>query len=147
MPNSNDVASNEMLWERVLSLLVVSACWYRRYHHCFTDFRRGARRIFDCDHVARNRHSDNDKFCNDLNGPKTAKMSERPLKTPQGFPTSKLNTTLRCLLPSAAVHAAVSNNNLRRLHVPDLHLLIGLCCAANPFDRRSRGAQSASAAI
>jgi hypothetical protein len=23
MPNSNDVASNEMLWERVLSLLVV----------------------------------------------------------------------------------------------------------------------------
>jgi hypothetical protein len=25
MPNSNDVAGNEMLWERVLSLLVVSA--------------------------------------------------------------------------------------------------------------------------
>ena len=25
MPNSNDVASNEMLWERVLSLLVVRA--------------------------------------------------------------------------------------------------------------------------
>jgi hypothetical protein len=25
MPNSNDVASNEMLWERVLSLLLVSA--------------------------------------------------------------------------------------------------------------------------
>ena len=25
MPNSNDVASNEMLWERVLSLLVVGA--------------------------------------------------------------------------------------------------------------------------
>ncbi|MEH2545871.1 hypothetical protein V1283_002516 [Bradyrhizobium sp. AZCC 2262] len=25
MPNSNDVASNEMLWERVLSLLVVDA--------------------------------------------------------------------------------------------------------------------------
>ena len=23
MPNSNDVASNEMLWERILSLLVV----------------------------------------------------------------------------------------------------------------------------
>ena len=26
MPNSNDVTSNEMLWERVLSLLVVGAC-------------------------------------------------------------------------------------------------------------------------
>jgi hypothetical protein len=25
MPNSNDAASNEMLWERVLSLLVVGA--------------------------------------------------------------------------------------------------------------------------
>jgi len=25
MPNSNDIASNEMLWERVLSLLVVGA--------------------------------------------------------------------------------------------------------------------------
>jgi hypothetical protein len=25
MPNSNDVASDEMLWERVLSLLVVGA--------------------------------------------------------------------------------------------------------------------------
>jgi hypothetical protein len=25
MPNSNDVASNEMLWKRVLSLLVVGA--------------------------------------------------------------------------------------------------------------------------
>jgi hypothetical protein len=25
MPNSNNVASNEMLWERVLSLLVVGA--------------------------------------------------------------------------------------------------------------------------
>jgi hypothetical protein len=25
VPNSNDVASNEMLWERVLSLLVVGA--------------------------------------------------------------------------------------------------------------------------
>jgi hypothetical protein len=62
-----------------------------------------------------NRHSDKEKFCNDLNGPKAPKMSERPLKTLQDFPTSKLNTTLRCLLPSAAVHAAVSNNNLRRL--------------------------------
>jgi hypothetical protein len=36
--------------------------------------------------------SDRRKFCNDLNGPKTPKMSERLLKTPQDFPTSKLNT-------------------------------------------------------
>ena len=39
-----------------------------------------------------NRHSDKEKFCNDLNGPKTPKMSERPLKTLQYFETSKLNT-------------------------------------------------------
>jgi hypothetical protein len=38
------------------------------------------------------RRSDNGKFCNDLNGPKTPKMSERPLKTLQYFETSKLNT-------------------------------------------------------
>jgi hypothetical protein len=37
-------------------------------------------------------HSDKEKFCNDLNGPKTLKMSERPLKTLQDFPTSNLNT-------------------------------------------------------
>jgi drug/metabolite transporter (DMT)-like permease len=30
---------------------------------------------------ARNRHSDNEKFCNDLNGPNGPKMSERPVKT------------------------------------------------------------------
>jgi hypothetical protein len=39
-----------------------------------------------------NRHSDKEKFCNDLNGPKTPIMSERPLKTLKDFPTSKLNT-------------------------------------------------------
>ena len=33
-----------------------------------------------------NRYSDKEKFCNDLNGPKTPKMSERPLKTPTRFP-------------------------------------------------------------
>jgi hypothetical protein len=49
---------------------------------------------------ARNRHSDKEKFCNDLNGPKTRKMSEWPLKTLQDFPTSKLNTRVR--FPSPA---------------------------------------------
>src|SRR5713226_3552109 len=53
-----------------------------------------------CDHRARNRHSDNEKFCNDLNRPKTPKMSEWPLKTLQDFPTSKLNTRVR--FPSPA---------------------------------------------
>ncbi len=48
---------------------------------------------------AHKRHSDNEKFCNDLNGPKTPRMSERLLKTLQYFETSKLNTsgTLRPL--------------------------------------------------
>jgi len=41
MPNSNDVARNEMLWQRVPSLLVVGAS----YHHYFTDFHRGANRV------------------------------------------------------------------------------------------------------
>jgi hypothetical protein len=53
MPNSNDAASNEMLWERVLSLLVVGAsvsggstcCCYRPYHHYFTDFHRDAKQV------------------------------------------------------------------------------------------------------
>src|SRR5216684_8341002 len=53
-----------------------------------------------CDHRARNRHSDNEKFCNDLNRPKTSKMSELPLKTLQFFETSKLNTRAR--FPSPA---------------------------------------------
>jgi hypothetical protein len=53
-----------------------------------------------CDHGACNRHSDNEKFCNDLNGPKTPKMSERSLKTRQYFETSKLNTRVR--FPSPA---------------------------------------------
>jgi hypothetical protein len=55
----------------------------------------GRKAGFDCDHGARNRHSDNEKFCNDLNRPKTPKMSEWPLKTLQDFPTSKLNTRVR----------------------------------------------------
>jgi hypothetical protein len=42
---------------------------------------------------AGNRHSDKEKFCNDLNEVKTPKMSERPLKTLKDFPTSKLNTS------------------------------------------------------
>jgi hypothetical protein len=46
------------------------------------------------------RHSDKEKFCNDLNGPKTPNMSERPLKTLLDFPTSKLNTRVR--FPSPA---------------------------------------------
>jgi hypothetical protein len=50
--------------------------------------------------MARSRHSDKEKFCNDLNGPKTPKMSEQPLKTLEDFPTSKLNTRVR--LPSPA---------------------------------------------
>jgi hypothetical protein len=53
-----------------------------------------------CDHGARNRDSDNEKFCNDLNEPKPLKMSERPLKTLKDFPTSKLNTRVR--FPSPA---------------------------------------------
>jgi hypothetical protein len=47
-----------------------------------------------------NRHSGKQKFRNDLNGPKTPKMSERLLKTLQDFPTSKLNTRVR--FPSPA---------------------------------------------
>jgi len=52
---------------------------------------------------AGNRHSDKEKFCNDLNEPKTPKMSERPLKKLKDFPNSKLNTSGRYLkrLPSA----------------------------------------------
>jgi hypothetical protein len=46
------------------------------------------------------RYSDHEKFYNDLNGPKTSKMSEQPLKTLQDFPTSKLNTRVR--FPSPA---------------------------------------------
>jgi hypothetical protein len=43
---------------------------------------------------AGSRHSDNEKFCNDLNDLKTPKMSERPLKKLQDFPTAP-RTTLR----------------------------------------------------
>jgi hypothetical protein len=49
MPNSNDVASNEMLWERVLSLLVVGASvlggsavlLIQALRQSFTDFHIG----------------------------------------------------------------------------------------------------------
>jgi hypothetical protein len=49
MPNSNDVASNEMLWERVLSLLVVGASvlggsavlLIQALRQSFTDFHNG----------------------------------------------------------------------------------------------------------
>jgi hypothetical protein len=68
---------------------------------CVSRFEPSSRpsRMF-CGHGARNRHSDKEKFCIGLNGPKTPKMSERPLKTPQDFPTSKLNTRVR--FPSPA---------------------------------------------
>jgi hypothetical protein len=52
----------------------------------------------------RNRHSDNEKFCNDLNEPKPPKMSERPLETRQDFPTSKLNTAVRFRSPAPNFH-------------------------------------------
>jgi hypothetical protein len=52
---------------------------------------------------AGNRYSDKEKFCNDLNGPKTSKMSERPLKTLRDFPTSKLNTRVRFPSPAPIV--------------------------------------------
>jgi len=48
------------------------------------------------------RHSDKEKFCNDLNELKTLKMSERPLKTLQDFLTSKLNTRVRFPSPAPA---------------------------------------------
>jgi hypothetical protein len=58
------------------------------------------------DHGARNRHSDNEKFSNDLNEQKTPKMSERPLKTRQDFPPSKLNTRVRFPSPAAMFSSA-----------------------------------------
>jgi len=48
------------------------------------------------------RHSDKEKFCNDLNELKTLKVSERPLKTLQDFLTSKLNTRVRFPSPAPA---------------------------------------------
>jgi hypothetical protein len=116
MPNSNDVASNEMLWERVLSLLVVAASvlggstvsLVQALPPLLHGFSVGAQNEFDCDHEARNRHSDNEEFCNDLNRPKTPKMSEQSWKTLQDFLTSKLNTRVRFTLaaPSAELNDA-----------------------------------------
>jgi hypothetical protein len=57
---------------------------------------------------ARNRHSDNRKFSNDLNGPKAPKMSERPLKTLRDSATSKLNTRVRFPSPAPANNAEKS---------------------------------------
>jgi hypothetical protein len=53
MPNSNDVASNEMLWERVLFLFVVGASvlggstvlLIQALPPLLTDFHRGAKRV------------------------------------------------------------------------------------------------------
>ena len=43
-------------------------------------------------------HSDNEKFCNDLKGSKSCKMSEWPLKVFQDFLTSNLNTSFDAYL-------------------------------------------------
>src|SRR3984893_12793618 len=67
----------------------------RRFHHVINSDK-----VFGTHNGARNRHFDNEKFCIDLNGPKTPKMSERPLKTLRYFETSKLNTRGR--FPSPA---------------------------------------------
>ena len=71
MPNSNDVASDEMLWERVLSLLVVGASvlggstvlLVQALPPLLHGFLYGRKTGFDSDHGARNRHSDKEKFC------------------------------------------------------------------------------------
>src|SRR5216684_6576391 len=51
-------------------------------------------------------------------------MSERPLKTLQDFPTSKLNTV--CHQHKVAAQAAASNSNLRWLRVPATTFVITL---------------------
>jgi hypothetical protein len=58
------------------------------------------------------RRSDNWKFCSDPNGPKTLKMSERPLKTIQDFPTSKLNTRVRFPSPAPAIATCARSGRL-----------------------------------
>jgi hypothetical protein len=68
---------------------------------------------FARNNAARNGYSDNGKFCNDLNGPKTPKMSERPLKTLKDFTTSKLNAPR--LLSKMAI---ISECRYRWLRVP-----------------------------
>jgi hypothetical protein len=81
-----------------------------------------------CDHGARNRHSDNEKFCNDLNEPKPPKMSERPLETRQDFPTSKLNTVVR--FPSPAPRFSAPRYDLVRFGT----LLSAPLLADEPFE-------------
>src|ERR1700730_18738873 len=70
----------------------------RRFHHVINSDK-----VFGTHNGARNRHSDNEKFCIDLNGPKTPKMSERPLKTLRYFETTKLNTRVRFPSPAPAL--------------------------------------------
>lgn len=38
------------------------------------------------------RHSDKERFCSDLKGPKISQMSEQPIKRPRISETSKMNT-------------------------------------------------------
>jgi hypothetical protein len=74
---------------------------------------RGQRIVGAADWSAVRRRSDKEKFCNDLSGPKTPKMLERPLKALQYFETSKLNT-LRLL----SQMATISECQYRWLRVP-----------------------------
>lgn len=71
---------------------------------------------------AGNRHSDREKFCNDLNGPKATKMSEWHLKTLQDFPTSKLNTRFDSFTRSNRVQTSTDCERRYRL----------LCHATSP---------------
>ena len=82
---------------------------------------------FDRVHGVRNRHSDNEKFCNDLNGLKTPKMSEQPLKTLQYFETSKLNTPrpLSQMVEATRVAPALSLIRPRRAGVRRLRQSAG----------------------
>jgi hypothetical protein len=72
--------------------------------------RRGGKRALTFDHEAHDRHSDNEEFLSDLNGRKTPKMLEQPLKTLLHFETSNLNTRFVFdLLLRAFPKARISN--------------------------------------
>src|ERR1700675_4680589 len=92
---------------------------------------------FDRNNAARNGYSDNGKFCNDLNGPKTPKMSERPLKTLQDFTTSKLNTRVRIPSPAHSSDLAgtldlvPTTNNRSRLRAERLSDFAGVFIPAS----------------
>jgi hypothetical protein len=77
------------------------------------DLHRGVKAGFDCDHRARNRHSDNEKFCNDPNETKPPKMLERPLKNLQDFQASRLNTRVRFPSPRSNVFSPLSFRQTR----------------------------------